>query len=452
MTDLHDELIDLIGATGVDFVLTMFVDLDGKPCAKLVPATATDVVASGASFAGFAAGPLFQNPADPDLVAVPDSSSFTVLPWEPTVAAVMCDLHSEGDPWPYAPRVLLRSALERLRERGYVMKTGVEAEYSLVRRIEGGSLVVADDRDTAANPCYDVHGLMRMLPHLGEVSGHLDALGFGNYANDHEDANGQFEQNFGFADAVTTADRLILFRFLVRSVAERRGMTATFMPKPFTAGTGNGLHVHTSLWDLEDRPAFATDAAEDHLGLGLTKLGYSFVGGILDHAPALSAFASPTVNSYKRLGANAPRSGATWAPSLVAYGGNNRTHMVRVPEPARFEYRAVDGSANPYLVFTALLAAGLDGVDSGLDPGSPNEDNLFELGPEEREARGLRSLPPTLLHAADLLVGDDVLRAAFGSGPRGDFVDLYAELKRREFLEWHAHVTDWEIDRYLEAV
>jgi glutamine synthetase len=445
-TDVN-ELCAAVERDGVEFVLCMFVDMHGKPCAKLVPASAlAEIATNGAGFAGFAAGPLGQSPADPDILAIPDPTSYTVLPWKPELAAVQCDPTVEGQPWPFAPRVILRRQLELLSARNMTLMCGAEAEYFLVRRNPDGSISVADAKDTAANPCYDARGLLRMYDHLSTVSRHLNTLGWGNYANDHEDANGQFEQNFKYADAMTTADRLILFRYLVHSLAEEAGMEATFMPKPFSHLTGSGLHVHLSLWsDGEELFADPTDPA----GLGMSPMAYHFIGGLMAHASASAAVTCPTVNSYKRMGAAAPNSGATWAPSYIAYGGNNRTHMLRIPEPGRVENRGVDGSANPYLAFTVLCAAGLDGIDRGLEPGEPNRANLYDLTPAEAAARGLVSMPPTLLHAADALVTDDVVRTALGKTRDGEYVDYFADVKRAEFMRYHAAVSPWEIETYL---
>jgi len=433
---------------GIEFFFAMFVDMDGKPCAKMVPAAAIDLLLSGgAGFAGFAAGPMGQSPADPDMLAVPDPASYTRMPWRPNVAVLQCDPHVEGEPWPYSPRVILRRQLDALAERHLVYKTGVEAEYFLVERTPEGRIVQADALDTAAKPCYDAKALGRMFDHLSTVSRYMNELGWANYANDHEDANGQFEQNFEFADALTTADRVVFYRFMVHTLAHQAGMTATFMPKPFPHLTGNGLHVHQSLWSDQGEPLFEADG--DARGLGLAKMAYQFMGGVLDHAAAITALTCPTVNSYKRFGVGPPFSGATWAPAYAAYGGNNRTLMLRVPEPGRFEIRAADGSANPYLAFTALIAAGLDGIDRDLDPGEPLTENLYALSPQELAGRGIRSLPLTLDRAIDALVEDDVLRRALGPVPGGDYVDYYAETKREEFRDYHAAVSDWEIQRYL---
>lgn len=435
---------------GVEYIYAMFVEMHGKPCAKLVPVEALEgLMADGAGFAGFAAGPIGQDPSSPDILAVPDPASYTQLPWQPDVAAMQCDPTVEGELWPYAPRVILRRALDRLAERNLVLKAGVEAEYSLVVRNDDGSIRVADGRDVEPLPCYDAKGLTRMLPHLTAVSKNLNAMGWGNYANDHEDANGQFEQNWQYADALTTADRLILFRLMIHTMAERDGRYATFMPKPFTDKTGNGLHAHLSLWSADsDEPLFVGGEG-DRLGLGLSDMAYQFAAGLIAHAPSLVAVLCPTVNSYKRMGVGAPTSGATWAPAYAAFGGNNRTQMIRVPEPDRLEVRLGDGAANPYLMFAAILACGLDGIDNGLDPGEPNTANLFSLSAEEVAARGIVTLPPTLLHAADHLASNDVLGEGLGMTPDGPYRDYYVGVKRQEFMAHHHHVTPREIEQYL---
>jgi glutamine synthetase len=410
-----DELRKQMAEDGVEFIYAMFVEMHGKPCAKLVPVSALDALMSnGAGFAGFAAGPIGQTPADPDILAMPDPASYTVLPWLPNVAAMQCDPTVDGEPWPYSPRLILKNAMATAAERNLVLKGGVEAEYFLVAKNEHGVIRVADDRDIDDLPCYDARSLTRKLDHLTTVSKNLDAMGWDNYANDHEDANGQFEQNWQFSDALTTADRLIVFRLMVHSLAQQDGLYATFMPKPFSDKTGNGLHTHLSLWTRDtDKPLFHDD--DDARGLGLSEMAYQFTAGLVEHAPGLAAITCPIPNSYKRMGVGAPTSGATWAPAYAAYGGNNRTQMIRVPEGGRIEVRAVDGAANPYLTFAAQLACGLAGIDAELDPGDPNTDNLYEADPDDLAARGIKAMPATLLHACDELVADDVIRGALGT-------------------------------------
>jgi glutamine synthetase len=434
-------LADLVRKDGIEFILALFVDLAGKPCAKLVPAQAVEQLeGEGVGFAGYAVGSIGQQPSDPDIMAMPDPASYTPLPFvRPGLALVHCDPWVEGKPWPYAPRVILKQALATAAERGLSLCVGAEVEYFLLKRGEDGALKIADDRDVAPQPCYDARGVTRMYDHLTSVSRAMNELGWGNYANDHEDGNGQFEQNFAYADALTTADRVITLRYLVSVLAERAEMTATFMPKPFTDRTGSGMHMHLSLW-RGDEPAFPADpGADDPHGFGLSPLAYSFIAGILEHAGALQAVIGPTVNSYKRTGALSTRSGATWSPRRAGYGGNDRTHFIRIPEGNRIELRGADGSANPYLAAAAVLTAGLDGITRELDPGAPGS-----------VAESCVELPPTLLHAVEALTADPVVSGALDAA--GEGVSRYfAQVKKDEFFAWHGSVTPWEVDHYLTA-
>ncbi|WP_433799301.1 type III glutamate--ammonia ligase [Actinomycetospora sp. CA-084318] len=425
-------LAERAAADGTRFLLALFVDLTGKPCAKLVPVECADELErEGVGFAGYAVGAIGQQPCDPDLIAIPDVASYTPLPWvREGLALVHCDPHVEGRPWPYAPRVLLKAMLAKAA--GLELMAGAEVEYFLVARDEHGGLRPADVLDDGVRPCYDARGLTRMYDHLTAVSTAMNALGWGNYANDHEDANGQFEQNFAYADALTTADRVITARYLISMLAEQRGMTATFMPKPFADRTGSGMHLHLSLWS-DGSSRFPDDA--DGRGHGLSDLAYRFLAGLLEHAPGMQAVLAPTVNSYKRTGATSTRSGATWSPRRATWGGNDRTHLVRVPDGHRVELRGGDGAANPYLALAVALAAGLDGIDRQLEPDAPDE------RPE---------LPPTLLHAVEALRADAVVGKALDAAGPG-VAEYFATLKREEFLDWHGTVGSWEHDRYLTA-
>src|SRR5829696_2594045 len=421
---------------GVQFVFAQFVDMHGKPSAKLVPVTHLEgLFADGAGFAGFAAGDIGQGPHDPDIAAMPDARTLTHLPWKPEVARFACDITVEGEPWPYCPRTILRNQLARAAELGYAFKIGCELEYFLLRRRDDGTLELADQ------PCYDMRALTRNLPFVTDVARHVNALGWDIYATDHEDANGQFEQNFQYADALTTCDRAIFFRYMVESLAQERGLIATFMPKPFAHLTGNGCHFHMSLWD-GDKNLF--EDADDPRGMGLSALAYNFIGGLKAHAKAYIALTAPTVTSYKRLVVGAPTSGATWAPAYIAYGWNNRTMMLRIPDSGRIEDRTVDGSCNPYLAATAVLAAGMDGIERGLDPGDPTTElNLHEVTEEQRNELGVELLPANLLDATRELEKDDVLRKALGNTGREDYVDYYVKTKQAEWEEWHNEVTPW---------
>jgi len=432
---------------GIEFYFAQFVDMYARPSAKLVPAAyLDDLVSEGAGFAGFAAGEIGQLPSDPDIAAIPDLASFTPVPWEPTLGRFACDVYVEGEEWPYCPRTILRHLLDRARRKGYELKIGLELEYFLVRQREDGSIELADPLDTLEKPCYDLKGLTRNYDFLATVSKYVNELGWGNYANDHEDANGQFEQNFTYADALTSCDRAIFFRYMVHALAQQRGLLATFMPKPFSHLTGNGCHFHMSLW--RDGVNLFLDES-DPRGLGLSELAYHFIGGLMKHARAYSAFTASTVNSYKRLKVGTTLSGATWAPVWITYGYNNRTQMLRIPAPGRVEDRTVDGACNPYLAATAILAAGLDGIENRLDPGEPNADNLYAVGYDELRGRGLETLPANLLEATHELKYDEVLREAFGRGRDEDYIDYFINVKRTEWDRYHEQVTPWEIQEYL---
>lgn len=445
-----DDVRAYVRERGTEFLFAQFVDMHGKPSAKLVPAHhLDDLLQGGAGFAGFAAGDVGQRPSDPDLRAMPDPASFTPLPWDPRAARLACDLFVSGDPWPYCPRTILRRQLERARALGYELKIGIELEYFLVRRCADGSIEPADSLDTLRQPCYDMRAVTRSLDFVGEVARHVTALGWDNYATDHEDGNGQFEQNFEFADALTTCDRAIFFRYMVEMLAQQRGLIATFMPKPFAHLTGNGAHLHMSLW-RQGSNVFEADPADDPHGMGLSPLAYHFLGGLKHHAQAYIALTAPTVTSYKRLVLGSV-SGTAWAPVYVSYGYDNRTQMLRIPGAGRIEDRTVDGSCNPYLAATAVLAAGLDGIERELDPGAPTSSlNLHDLDESRRRDLGIELLPANLLDATRHLEGDDVLRQALGSHAGEDYVDYFVRVKREEWRQAHEQITQWEIDRYLQ--
>jgi glutamine synthetase len=432
---------------GVEFYFAQFVDMYARPSAKLVPAVhLDDLVTEGAGFAGFAAGEIGQVPSDPDIAAIPDLRSFTPVPWEPSLARFACDITVEGEEWPYDPRTILRRQLEKARTAGYEFMMGLELEYFLLRSDGNGGIKIADELDDLEKPCYDLKGLTRNYEFLRTVSNYVNDLGWGNYANDHEDANGQFEQNFTYADALTSCDRAIFFRYMVHTLAQQQGLLATFMPKPFTNLTGNGCHFHMSLWDGETNLFLDEDDAR---GLGLSETAYHFIGGLKKHAKAYSAVTAPTVNSYKRLKLGSTSSGATWSPVWISYGYNNRTQMLRIPAPGRVEDRTVDGSCNPYLAAAVILAAGIDGIENRIDPGDPNSENLYSIPHDELRARGLETLPPNLLVATNELESDDVIRQALGHARNEDYVDYFIRVKRDEWNRYHEQVTPWEIREYL---
>jgi len=432
---------------GVEFYFAQFVDMYGRPSAKLVPAEyLDDLVSDGAGFAGFAAGEIGQLPSDPDIAAIPDLESFTPVPWEPSLARFACNVTVDGEEWPYDPRTILRRQLEKARTKGYEFMMGLELEYFLLKSDGNGGIQIADALDDLEKPCYDLRGLTRNYEFLRRVSNYVNGLGWGNYANDHEDANGQFEQNFTYNNALTSCDRAIFFRYMVHTLAQQQGLLATFMPKPFTDLTGNGCHFHMSLWD-GDTNLFLDE--DDARGLGLSETAYHFIGGLKKHAKAYSAVTAPTVNSYKRLKLGSTSSGATWSPVWISYGYNNRTQMLRIPAPGRVEDRTVDGSTNPYLAATVILAAGIDGIENRIDPGEPNSENLYSIPHDELRARGLDTLPSNLLQATMELERDEVIREALGEARNEDYVDYFIRVKQEEWNRYHEQVTPWEVKEYL---
>ena len=440
---MKDQVEARAAEKGIEFFLCSFVELSGAPKAKVVPATnVEEMKREGAGFAGYAAGALNQGPQDPDVVSIPDFGSLTVLPWQKNVAWVTGNLHVNGQPWPYCPRTILGRQLERLRRKGYVLNVGVEAEFMLLKKTDQGQHVPWDPLDAAKKPCYDLRALYRNLDVMTTLIRHMQELGWDPYANDHEDANCQFEINWLYSNAMTTADRHTFFKWMVRTVAEQHGLWATFMPKPFDYLTGNGAHFHLSLADAESgRNLFLDERAE----YGLSQLGRRFMGGLLHHARALSAITAPLVNSYKRLIRGAPRSGATWAPVYVSYGPGNRTQMIRLPAPGRVENRVVDGAANPYLASAAILGAGLDGIENKIEPGVANTSNLYEASEDELARHEITFLPATLREALDCLEEDMVVKEALGA----EYAAYYMGVKGEEWRQYHQSVSQWEIDNYL---
>jgi glutamine synthetase len=416
---------------GVKYFMISYTDLFGVQRAKLVPTAAIrGMQEEGAGFAGFATW-LDMTPAHPDLFARPDPESVIQLPWKKETAWVAADCVMEDKLVAQAPRVTLKRLISEAAELGLRVKTGIEAEFFLIT--PDGS-AISDPADTAEKPCYDQQALLRRYDVISEICDYMLELGWKPYQNDHEDANGQFEMNWEFDDALITADKHSFFKFMVRSVAEKHGLRATFMPKPFKGLTGNGCHCHISVWDKDGKKnAFADSTAE----LGLSAQGRTFLGGIMAHASALAAITNPTVNSYKRI--NAPRtiSGATWSPNTVTWTGNNRTHMVRVPGPGRFELRLPDGAVNPYLLQAIIIAAGLDGIRKNADPGPRSDIDMYAEGHTIKNAP---KLPLNLLDALREYDKDEVLKEAMGT----EFSASYLKLKQIEWNAFCAHFTDWE--------
>ena len=422
----------------IKYFLISFVDLFGVLRSKLVPAQAiAEMQKNGAGFAGFATW-LDMSPADSDMFAIPDPNSLIQLPWNKEIGWLASDLYMDGGPVDASPRVMLKNQIKKLSEKKLQMKSGVECEYFLIS--EDGSSI-ADPRDIQSKPCYDQSALMRRYDLIKEICDSMIELGWKPYQNDHEDANGQFEMNWDYSDLMTTADRHSFFKFMVKSIAEKHDLRATFMPKPFGHLTGNGCHMHISLWNSKvSKNLFHDDKGE----LGLSSLGYNFLGGLIKNAIGMCAITNPTVNSYKRLNAPVTNSGATWSPNTVTYGGNNRTHMVRIPGPGRIEFRLADGAANPYLMAAAILASGMDGIENKVDPGKRLDIDMYN---ESEKAKNAKKLPLYLIDAIREFQKNKPLRSYLGD----EFYHAYLKIKNIEWNDYSRSLTQWEKDFTLDC-
>ncbi len=433
-------------AQGVRYALASFVDLHGVCKAKAVPIDHLHAMAFGSElFTGAALDGVPQDVSDDEVAAIPDLSSAVVLPWRSDTVWFASNLQLGSDRFEACSRNILSRVRAQAAAMGLRFNLGVETEFFVLRREANGRLVPASANDTLEKPCYDLRGLLDNLDWLGELVQAMNGLGWGVYSFDHEDGNGQFETDFAYADCLTTADRVTFFRLMAREITRKHDLIASFMPKPFADRTGSGAHFNMSLADLEQGHNLFAPA--DGSAAWVSEMGLQFMAGILRHAPAICAVMAPTVNSYKRLVVQGSMSGFTWAPVFVCYGNNNRTNMLRIPGAgSRVECRAADSSCNPYLAAAMLLAAGLEGIREGLDPGPPNLVNAYRLTPEERSARGLTTLPRNLGEAIEAFAADPLSREVFGDA----MAEAYTAFKRDEWNSFHSSISDWETERYLE--
>ncbi|OIQ96713.1 glutamine synthetase 3 [mine drainage metagenome] len=438
-----DEAKKFLKDNDVKYVLAQFVDIHGVAKVKSVPAAHIgSILKGGAGFAGGAIWGMGIAPNGPDYMAVGDLSTLTLMPWQPGYARIICDGHVEGKPYGHDSRVVLKAQTDRLAKNGWTLYTGLEPEFSLLRKDEKGAIHPYDATDTLVKPCYDYKSMSKQSEFLERLTDTLIAAGLDIYQIDHEDANGQFEVNYTYADCMKSADDYIMFKMAASHIANELGMICSFMPKPFGNRPGNGMHMHMSIGD-GTKSLFQDES--DVTGHGLSKLAYHFMGGVLAHAPAITALACPTVNSYKRLVVSQSLTGSTWAPAYISYGNNNRSTMVRIPY-GRLELRLPDGSCNPYLATAAVIAAGMDGVKRELHPGGGHSINLYDLTPVQMREQGIGILPQSLGEAIDQLESNKVIRDALGDSLSEEFI----KLKRAESMEYQRHVSDWEINRYVD--
>jgi glutamine synthetase len=433
-----------------EFILVQFVDITGAAKVKMVPVSYLDeAIDNGAGFAGAAVWGVGQGPHSHDLLARIDLQTYTHLSWQPNTVRFASDLFVDEKSYANCPRTNLKRVLGEAKKEGYVFNVGMEPEHFLVTRNANGSIQPwnPDSVDTLSKPCYDYRSMAPAMAYLQELTKSLNDLGWGVYQCDHEDANGQYEVNFQYSDALTTSDRIIFFKMATSQIAKKYGAIATYMPKPFSNRTGSGMHAHYHLADARTGKNLFTDG-KDKRALGCSPLAYHFLGGILHHARALCAVTSPTVNCYKRLqigrGLYSTRSGFTWTPAFITYGDNNRTQMIRVVGPGHFEDRTVSAGNNPYLALAAYMGAGLDGIKRKLDPGEPNLGNLYNRSLDEIREKGIQLLPQSLFEAIEELRRDEVVQAALGP-IAADFI----QLKLREWETYDRQVTDWEVNEYL---
>jgi glutamine synthetase len=450
--EVHADLVE----EGVEYCLAAFVDVHGRMKAKAVPiddrSRFVDMMKGSELYTGAANDGLGgivgdQNPIEDEISAWPDEDAIQILPWKDHVAWAPSFLHLHGQPYPLGSRNILQEQIDRARDMGFEMNLGIEVEYYLIRETDDGDIVGANPNDDLGRAAYDVEKTLETFDYQERMREYLDEMGWDVVSLVHEDADNQYELDLHYDDCMTTSDRMILLRMMARRVAQEAGYDVTFLPKPFGDRTGTGGHFNMSLADVDTGENVFPAEDEDPRGLGLSEVGYRFMAGILEHLPAITAVAAPTVNSYKRLIASGSMTGYTWAPVYISYGDNNRSHSVRVPTKSpRVEVRSVDLTTNPYLASAMFLGAGLDGIERGLDPGDPIDDNMWELSEDELDERGIETLPRTLLEAVEAFEDDPITEKIFGEA----FSCEYAEFKKEEWWDYHHTVSDWELDNYVK--
>ncbi len=432
---------------GVKYALASYVDIHGKCKAKMVPLSHFEQMLQGSElFTGAALDGIPQSIHDEEVAAHPDLNSGTILPWNREVVWFASDLYLKNEPFEACSRNIFKRVLAQANEMGYTFNLGIETEFFILKDTEDGKFTPASDRDNLVKAAYDVPTLLDNYQVINELVTAMNELGWDVYSFDHEDAQGQFEIDFNYSDGLSMADRFTFFRLMAKEIAQKHGYFASFMPKLSSKLTGSGAHYNMSLADKDTDKNLFIDLA-DPRGCKLSKLGYQFIAGILNHASAICAVTCPTVNSYKRLVRQGAMSGSTWAPVYICYGNNNRTNMLRIPlAGGRVECRAADISTNLYLGAAMILAAGLEGIREELDPGEPHTENMYEYTLAELKAKGIQSLPQTLGEAVEAFTADPLSEKVMGKAMYQSFIDY----KQQEWSEYHSHVSDWEIQRYLK--
>ena len=449
----HVVLAEQLAADGVEFVLGGWIDVAGRSKSKVVPvAHLANLLAGSERYTPRGMGDLGEmTPHEDECVALPDVSTLRICPWDRTFAWTAADLWYGGrEPFALCSRSILKRQVDAAQAEGLLMNLGVETELFVfspesLERADGYLEPIARSGSLRPTQAYDAETAMDAMPFLRPMATCMDETGFGLFSFDAEGGDGQYEFDFAHAPVLEMADRLAFFRLMVKQVAKQAGLIATFMPKPYTAAWGSGHHFNMSLEDAESGMNVFRDA-DDARGRGWSKIAYGFVAGILRHARALAAVATPTVNSYKRLTPRLSDGCVSWAPIYAAYGDNNRSCLLRLPRnrPA-VENRGVDSAANTYLAASLMLAAGLEGVRLCLDPGEPVGDLTYDWT-RTGDAGGVR-LPRNLQEAIDAFVEDPLVHEVYPA----QFVSAYVEMKQREWDDYHTEVSDWERTKYLLA-
>ncbi|MDP5065068.1 MAG: type III glutamate--ammonia ligase [Haliea sp.] len=433
---------------GIKYGIASYVDIHGASKGKFVPVGHFKQMFAGSElFTGAALDGVPQDISDDEVAAMPDMASMQQCQWNPELAWFASDLYLKGQPFAACSRNILKRQLAKAEAMGFTFNLGIETEFFILKKGADGKPVPFSERDTQGKPCYDIPTMMDNIGIIDELVQALTDMGWGVYSFDHEDANGQFEIDFNYTDALTMSDRLVYFRLLANEIARKHGAFASFMPKPFADRTGSGAHYNMSLASLDSgQNLFAVAPDDDRYGCGVSELAYQFIGGVLRHAKAISAVVAPTVNSYKRLVRQGSMSGSTWAPVFCCYGNNNRTNMLRIPSAgARVECRAPDIACNPYLGAALMLAAGLQGIEQGIDPGLPHRENMYRYSDADIAKAGIECLPKTLSEATDAIASDELAHEVLGAEMHKAFIDF----KRAEWDSYHNTVSEWEVARYL---
>ncbi len=450
MTELTNTqaLKEKLTEEGVKYAIASYVDIHGVTKGKFVPVAHLGQMMEGSElYTGAALDGVPQDISNDEVASMPDADGLAICPWNRQLAWFPGNLFLNGAPFEACSRNILRRQLSAAADMGYRFNLGIETEFFLFRDTEDGGFAPLSDRDNLGKPCYDPRTLMDNLPIMDELVDAMNELGWDVYSFDHEDANGQFETDFKYADALTMSDRLVFFRMMANEIARKHGAFASFMPKPFADRTGSGAHYNMSLADLKTGENLFEPKGDDLHNCGISKIAYHFTAGVLKHSAAISAVIAPTVNSYKRLVRQGSMSGSTWAPVFMCYGSNNRTNMIRIPGMGgRIECRAADIACNPYLGSALILAAGLEGIREGLDAGVPHHENMYNYSDAEITEQGIEYLPRNLGEAVEAFEADPLAKEVFGEAMFNSFI----EYKKGEWESYQNHVSAWEVDRYLK--